>query len=494
MNKSAIWAIIILMSAAMLGIAAIQMYWINFSIRLDEKKFDERVFMALKRVEERVTKADEESADWPTIGAEAITYSKWKDIQELGKVFEVDTLGRMDLPSYGGYDAWQRKMLFFELKSMQSKFGSRPLQERVEPKALGTIIRQELTNRGIDLSYDYGVYDYENEGFVVINDNYTVQIAGNDKMSSTEVDDQTSLYDTPYKVELFPSELGSPGTLQVYFPYKRRWLWESVWPLILSSILFTGLILFCFAYTVYVIFRQKKVGEMKTDFINNMTHEFKTPIATISLATDSITNPSILGNQDKVRRFADIIRQENKRMLSQVERVLQMALLDKKDFKLKLGEVDLHQVIQQAMSNMLLQVQKRGGQITAQLEAENPVIEGDVTHLSNIVHNLLDNANKYSPETPEILISTKNVPNGIQVRIKDNGIGLSKEAKKQIFDKFYRVHTGNLHDVKGFGLGLSYVKAMMTAHKGTIEVESELGEGSTFILTIPRVQTVTDAT
>ncbi|RMF19862.1 MAG: sensor histidine kinase, partial [Bacteroidetes bacterium] len=246
-----------------------------------------------------------------------------------------------------------------------------------------------------------------------------------------------------------------------------------------------SIIMGCFAYTVWVIFRQKKLSEMKNDFINNMTHEFKTPIATISLATDSITSPVVAGDPSKVRRFADIIKQENQRMNNQVERVLQMAAIDRGDFQLKLSDVNLHEVIARAVDNISLQVERKNGRVSTQLEAERPVVQGDLTHISNIVNNLLDNANKYSPENPEISVSTRNVPDGVEVIVSDNGIGMSKEARKHIFDKFYRVHTGNLHDVKGFGLGLSYVKALMDAHKGRIQVKSEPGVGSSFILFFP---------
>jgi len=495
MNKKAIWAIILLMSAAMIGIAAIQMYWINFSIRLDEKKFDERVYSALKRVEERITKAEEQAKAFKDMNRGNLGLSGLvRGEVDRGQKLTLDTTFKYDVLNNKGYDSWQRNMYYYELKAMQSKLLVQPLQNRLQPDVLGTILYQELSNRGIDLSYDYGVYDYEQEDFVIINDNYTVQIGDNDKMSSTSVAHNKSIDATPYKVDLFPSEDGAPGNLKVHFPNKTRWLWESVWPLILSSILFMGLILICFSYVVHVIFRQKKVSEMKTDFINNMTHEFKTPIATISLATDSIINPMILSNEDKVKRFADIIKQENKRMLSQVEKVLQMALLDKKDFSLKISDIDLHIVAHQASENMRLQVNKKGGEIKLELNASKSVIQGDPTHISNIVYNLLDNANKYTPETPQIVVSTIDVANGVELRVKDNGVGLNKEAKKQIFDKFYRVHTGNLHDVKGFGLGLSYVKAMMTAHKGSIEVESEPGKGSTFILTFPHHQELENAT
>jgi two-component system phosphate regulon sensor histidine kinase PhoR len=219
-----------------------------------------------------------------------------------------------------------------------------------------------------------------------------------------------------------------------------------------------------------------------------MTHLFKTPIATISLAADSIANPKISGDASKVLRFANIIKQENKRMNSQVEKVLQMAQIDRGESKLLLTEVDLHEIIHRAIENIGLQVELRQGSATADLNAANPVVEGDMTHLSNVINNLLDNANKYSPDTPVIQVTTRDRADGVEVTVSDQGLGMSKEARKHIFDKFYRVHTGDLHDVKGFGLGLSYVKAIMDAHKGSVDVSSEPGKGSDFVLFFPRKQ------
>jgi two-component system phosphate regulon sensor histidine kinase PhoR len=190
----------------------------------------------------------------------------------------------------------------------------------------------------------------------------------------------------------------------------------------------------------------------------------------------------------KINRFIGIIRQENKRMLQQVEKVLQMAQIDKKDFELKLADVDMHEVIRQAVDHLTLQVQKKEGQIRTDLDAQQPILQGDQTHLSNAIYNLLDNANKYSPETPDIHVSTVNLNGGIEIHVEDKGIGISKENQKHIFDKFYRVHTGNLHDVKGFGLGLGYVKAIATAHHGNIEVRSDPGKGSRFSLYLPLQQ------
>ena len=254
----------------------------------------------------------------------------------------------------------------------------------------------------------------------------------------------------------------------------------------MSSILFTGLILFCFVYTINVIVTQRKLSEMKNDFINNMTHEFKTPIATISLASDSILNPNIIGSKEKIKRFLGIIKQENKRMLSQVEKVLQMAVLDQKDFTLNKTIVNMIEVVNRAATHTRLLVESREGIVRTHIRSDNSNVMADHTHLSNLVHNLLDNAYKYSPEKPEIDVTLEDIAKGVKITVKDNGIGMTAENQKNIFDKFYRVHTGNLHDVKGFGLGLSYVKAIVDAHGGTISVQSELGKGSSFMVFLPR--------
>jgi len=300
-----------------------------------------------------------------------------------------------------------------------------------------------------------------------------------------ELPDKYKMDDAQYKIDLFGMGDGALGQFRLYFPNRSRVLWQDSWWLLAASLFFTCLILFAFSYTVYVILQQKKVSEMKNDFINNMTHEFKTPIATISLATDSLTSEKIIAHPDKIRRFASIITQENRRMLSQVEKVLQMALIDQRDFGLQMEEVALHELIAEAVDYIRMQVEKRGGQVEMDLRAKQSIVRADRTHISNIFHNLLDNANKYSPNTPKIRVETVNVSDGVEIRVIDHGLGMTREARKQIFEKFFRVHTGNIHDVKGFGLGLSYVKAIVTAHEGNIDVESEPGRGSTFTVFLP---------
>jgi two-component system phosphate regulon sensor histidine kinase PhoR len=233
--------------------------------------------------------------------------------------------------------------------------------------------------------------------------------------------------------------------------------------------------------------RQKKLADIKNDFINNMTHEFKTPISTISLAVEVMKDNEVKKDSSKMSRYLNIIQDENRRLGTQVEKVLQMALLDKGEVKLRLGEVDVHETIEQVLTNLSVQIEQKNGIVNLELEAENPAIEADEVHLTNIIYNLLDNANKYSPENPVITIRTENAGNALKISILDKGIGMTKEQITRIFERFYRVPTGNLHDVKGFGLGLSYVKKMVESHNGQIFVESKLGEGSKFeiIFTTP---------
>jgi len=484
MNRKAIWAIVGLMSAALLGIIILQSYWINNAIELKREQFDSEVNIAINQVAQKLRefeikeKERLESKGLLTVGEPLNNESR--------AIFKTDALDISGLQPQNHDQTNVHTRVYQKYRSVQA-WKPKSLEDRIQPEILEELLSQELKSRGIDTDYDYQVYSTFkgiDRTLIITNGSYAIALEATSEVTemSEEVDE---LRKSEHTVALFEDDIASPGELVVSFPKKSSVILEAVLFPLIAAILFTAIVLFCFTYTIQVIFAQKKLAEMKTDFINNMTHEFKTPIATISLAVDSITSPMILDKTDKVKRFAGIIKQENRRMLSQVEKVLQMALLDKKDLKLNIDYVDLHEIIEQAVTNSHLQAEKAGGFVRADLQATEFRIEGDVTHISNIIHNLLDNANKYSPDKPEISVHTKNVPNGIEVVVKDKGIGLSKEARKNIFDKFYRVHTGNVHDIKGFGLGLAYVKAMMTAHKGQINVKSELGKGSSFILTFP---------
>jgi len=470
MNKKFIWGIIILMSVALFGIAVTQFIWIKTQVDLDSKSFGDKTFMALNNVKVRLAKDAKEKNDKKRV-LEAMG-----DQNLFGK--QISTIPKLLSPDNKNY--FNNKHQFNSI--MQNIEDPVYLLENMDIKKLDKYLKDEFKDQGIDIKYDYGVYSNKEKEYIYRNGHYSVPIAGNaSKPKGAEKDFNSS----PYQVQIYGIDEESPGHLKIFFPGKRSFLWARVLPSLLTSFLFIGLVLFCFAYTIFVIFRQKKVSEMKTDFINNMTHEFKTPIATISLASDSITNSTVIDSPDKIRRFAGIIKQENHRMLNQVEKVLQMAKIDRKDFQLKLTEVNVNDVVYQASEHARLKILKRNGKLDVALNASKPIVEGDLTHISNMIHNLLDNAEKYSNEQPVIKVVTSDASDGINVSISDNGIGMTPESQKHIFDKFYRVHTGNRHDVKGFGLGLSYVKALIDAHQGSIKVSSEIGKGSTFLLFFP---------
>jgi len=482
MNPRRIKLIIGLMTLSLAGIICLQIYWIGWNIRLNEEQFDKNVFAALNRVVGKLKYYEEVRVLEALNASQGLNSNIRRAAQHLENGFSKRRVG-INVDSLQTQDGrgFENNITLWEYMKVSQLVDSKPLAERIPLDLLAKSIQEEIESRGIRSDYQYGVYSRARGSYVIVNDHFVVEDSGPQIVQGGA----PTLFNSPYKVALFTQDIESPGDLSLYFPNRTRIVIGSVLGMLSLSIVFTAIVLFCFWYTIQVIYRQKQLSEMKTDFINNMTHEFKTPIATISLAADSIGSPMILGNPDKIKRFVDIIRQENRRMNSQVERVLQMALIDKKDFQLSVLNFNLHEVIEQAVGNFSLQVERREGQIRTDLQASNPIIEGDSTHIASVIHNLLDNANKYSPEQPDITISTRMVPMGVEVAVTDKGMGISKEVRKHIFDKFYREHTGNVHDVKGFGLGLSYVKAIMTAHKGLVDVHSEPGKGSSFVLTFP---------
>jgi two-component system phosphate regulon sensor histidine kinase PhoR len=273
--------------------------------------------------------------------------------------------------------------------------------------------------------------------------------------------------------------------LNVIVPHQRTLILREITWFIAGAILFTLIITTAFFLTIRAFMRQKKLSEIKSDFINNMTHEFKTPLATISLAVDALRNEKVMHDPEKSAYFTSIIKDENKRMNKQVETILQAALLDKQEVHLNLKRLSAHEMIRTAVNNIELPLQDKNGSISVELAAEQDLIMADEVHFTNLINSLLDNALKYSKENPFIRIHTSSGNQVLRIRIEDNGIGMSKETLSRIFEKFYRAHTGNIHNVKGFGLGLSYVKTMVEAHKGNIRVESILGKGSHFIVQVP---------
>lgn len=285
-----------------------------------------------------------------------------------------------------------------------------------------------------------------------------------------------------------PTEnLTSDEILIVVVPEISNIVFKDLQPRIIAAIMFTLVIITAFYLTVRTMLRQKKLSEIKNDFINNMTHEFKTPIATISLAVDALKNEKVQRDTEKMGYFSSIIKEENQRMNRQVETILKSALLDRQEVQLNLKPLHVHEIIGDVVDNFILRLQEKQGELETDLSASNDLIEGDEVHISNLVNNLLDNAVKYSKENvpPRISISTSSNNKKFIIRIEDNGIGMTRETVKRIFEKFYRAHTGNIHNVKGFGLGLSYVKTVVEAHEGVIRAESTLGKGSCFTIELP---------
>ncbi|WP_113663705.1 sensor histidine kinase [Pedobacter nanyangensis] len=349
-----------------------------------------------------------------------------------------------------------------------------PLEQRIpSQEILDTLIKRELLSKNIDLDYHYWVTPSKNTGKVIYR---------NVALQAGEV-----LPKNTFSKIIFSNDLmiKDPGMLYVSFPNKNSLIFSNMFVTLISSVGLLLVLVFIFAYTIYAIIRQKKLTEMKTDFINNMTHEFKTPVATIMIASEALKDPDLNADKARINRLAGIIYDENVRLGNHIERVLNVAKLEKKELKLERQPVAVNELISLVVDSMSLQLQKKDAEVTLALDAENDVLIGDELHLSNVIYNLIDNANKYSPLNPKIAIKTKNHGNGIDIEISDAGIGMTKEQTKRIFDQFYRVPTGNLHDVKGFGLGLSYVNDIIAQMNGDIKVSSEKDKGTTFTIHLP---------
>ncbi|MFZ4102519.1 MAG: sensor histidine kinase [Sphingobacterium thalpophilum] len=345
-----------------------------------------------------------------------------------------------------------------------------PLNKRVHPQTLDSMLRAELRNLSILSNYEYKVTSAKRDSLIFIRaSNQTKFLPYNS-------------YETP----LFPKDMiRDSGMLTITFPDKNAIILSSMTAMMgLSGGLLLILIL-GFGYTIHSILMQKKISEMKTDFINNMTHEFKTPVATIMIASEALKDPELKADKTRIDRLANIIYDENVRLGSHIERVLNIAKIDKGDLRLEQKDVDMNDLLAAIVDSMSLQLQKRNASIELDLKAKHSIVAGDELHLSNVIFNLIDNANKYSPENPRIKISTFNTGKNLIIQVSDKGIGMSRDHLSKIFDQFYRIPTGNLHDVKGFGLGLSYVNNIVKRLNGTVRVKSEKDIGSEFEISLP---------
>ncbi len=342
---------------------------------------------------------------------------------------------------------------------------------RINEDLIIDVLKKSLKENNIPLEFEYGIKRGDKTNFPV------------------PVSDSAKVANTIFQANLYPNDIFQKDIkLIVFFPQKDSFIYRSLNWLLVASFLFSLFILMTFALSIFYILRQKKISEMKSDFINNMTHEFKTPIATISVATDSITNEKVISDPERIKYFAGMIKKENTRMNRQVEDILTIARLDRKDFEFNWEAIDVHELIKDAVQGIALQIEKRNGKIDLNLGAANPVATTDKIHCTNLLYNLIDNANKYSGEAPEIYISTRNLQHGILISVEDHGIGMPKAIQAKIFERFYRQTSGNIHNIKGFGLGLSYVKAVLEANRGSISVQSEPGKGSKFDVFLPFVR------
>ena len=344
-----------------------------------------------------------------------------------------------------------------------------PIYKRITAKQVEDLLKRELIGEGVELDFEYAIYDDDLATKI-----HTLNFSKNPEST--------------IGIPIFLDNNNEGGyTLYVDFPDRKRYLLSSVLKMVVLSIVFTGIIILAFSSAIYQLIKQRKISQIKTDFINNMTHEFKTPIATINLALDAIKNPKIIADEDKVKRYLGMIKDENKRMHAQVENVLRISKLEKNELNISKERIKLHDLVEDAITHVELIVEDRQGYVKTHLNAAKSSVLANETHFTNVIVNILDNAIKYSDDEPKIDVLTENIGNNIILKITDQGNGMSKQVAKRVFEKFYREHTGNVHNVKGHGLGLAYVKRIIDDHQGHISVESEKGKGSTFIIKLPLI-------
>lgn len=529
-NKYNIRFIATLAAVALIGLIIIQLYWISNAVTLNEQRFEQEVSESLNNVVYKLDKKSTAAKITKRINFRKQGIRWLMEHDSIGKSFGLSDGNISDKTKYEQKNKKMNVKIFEEVSTDSNGVVSKQSKERaytvdsihpiafdidnnitkkneviinsfdttnenfqkflqksdvvndifdelisittysdvdfkIDTPSISKILQEEFLNKGITANYEYG-------------------IIGNLPQDNTSASQE--LLQSKFKVNLTPNNIFiNQKYLSVYFPSQTRYILNAMWLMLSGSALLILVLVILFYYTISTIVKQKKLSEIKNDFINNMTHEFKTPISTISLACEVLGDNSIEKSPQRIGNYVKMINEENKRLGLLVENILQTAILDKGAFILHLEEVDVHQIMEHTISNIRLQVERKEGAIVTELNAINHFIKADKTHLTNILYNLLDNALKYSESKPFVKIKTENIGNEILISVQDNGIGISKENQKKIFDTLYRVSTGNIHNVKGFGIGLSYVKTVVEKHQGTVLVESELGKGSTFILKLP---------
>jgi signal transduction histidine kinase len=496
--------LVAILTVALLGIVGLQTYLFDNSIKVKEDQFDHDALNAINTISNRLEKID------------AMNFMNMSSRIDFAPVFSSKLDGQhdslLDSSDEIEYEVTELKkdtVIFFEngqaqlsishqitpgiqqeiviseqndfasiygkMNLMDSMFNNmlvygmrnmKPISQRFTSNNIDSVIKSELRHYNIKTDYEYAI----------VENGYLTDLQS-EHFNASSID---------FKIPVFKNDFYSgPKYLLISFPHKSQYVLKSMWLMFLLSLIFTAAIVATFWKTLMQMQKQKRISQIKTDFINNMTHEFKTPIATINLAIDAMKNPRVAGDKERMSHYSNVIQQENKRMHSQVEKVLKLAMLDNHEVELNKVEIDLNQLVSQAVSHVTLQVEQRGGKVTQHLVDEDLCIQGDVTHVENVLVNILDNANKYSPETPQITVTTHKDKLWAYVKVSDQGKGMTNEVRKQIFDRFYREERGNIHNVKGHGLGLSYAFEMVKLHNGIVEVESQPNKGSTFTIKLP---------
>ena len=526
MNRMFFRLLVLLMSLSLIGIILVQVYWFNSSFNNNDEQFKFHVKQVIGNVAEKLEKQEaynfydrynklkdstgripqrEDIMEFTLVQKnkktnKTIVYSnsiisedykinpsfsskkkddlKYKNFNskrttEIYNNNSIDNSGYqkslipdVKIEKSGNLDILDNAQFEISYKDIASAM---PIQERVSNDVLNKLIKKELDENGVNTHFEFGVYS-NGLATKIRSENFSY--------------DKDATYSTP----IFTDNEGTEKyKLLVTFPYKKKFLLSELVSITVLSIIFTLIILIAYTSALNQLIRQRQISEIKTDFINNMTHEFKTPIATINLALDAIRNPKIIEDKDKVFKYLEMIREENKRMHAQVENVLRISKLEKKELDIIKESKNVEEVIEDAIEHVNLILEDREGKIDLHFEASRTTVLLNDFHFTNVIVNILENAIKYTPSIPKIDIYTENIKDMLLIKVKDNGLGMSKIAQKRVFEKFYREHTGDLHNVKGHGLGLAYVKQIVEDHNGQVYVESEKGKGSTFIIKIPLI-------
>ncbi|WP_290697337.1 HAMP domain-containing sensor histidine kinase [Lacinutrix sp.] len=519
MSKKVFLVLVVLMSLSLIGIIFVQGYYITNSIKNKEDNFNFTVKKALSHVSKSIE--DDEYKDYAfklrrlidqgvevnkdttaiinlyikeenqsnnetlvyrngiieenyklssalfDIGLDSINFKKIINQNET-KIFKTSEIDGKKTSNEILSQLGKTEFMVYE--TVHKNFAHRtPIHKRTSKEEINRLLKIRLLQDDVNIDYEFAIYSND--------------LATKIQTENFELEDQITM-----EMPIFSEDGGKNNyRLLVNFPKRDKFIWSSIIGMLGLSILFTSVIVIAFVTALTQIMKQRQISEIKTDFINNMTHEFKTPIATINLALDSIKNPKVIDDKEKVHRYLRMIREENKRMHAQVENVLRISKLEKNELNISKEGISINDLIENAISHVELIVEDKQGHIETELKAKKSSVIANETHFTNVLVNILDNAIKYSPESPKITVETVNVGNNVLVKIKDEGSGMSKAAVKRVFEKFYREHTGNIHNVKGHGLGLAYVKRIVEDHSGHISVTSEKDKGSIFTIKLPLI-------